>query len=138
MKNYIFKGLAAAAVLGSAAMPLAANAQYYGYPGTYGPSSVINAYTAGIPNIVYGFGNAYGASAAAYGGYGGYGGDWTGYNASGYGPGYGGYYQPAYNQAYIPTYGMNYGPMGTWGNYGNYGSGYYGGGYYGAPCDYWI
>ena len=144
MKNNLFKALAAAALVGSAAMPLAASAQvgpgYYGY--AYGPSSVINAWTAGIPMVTPGFGQAYGAPAAAYYGYqdnyyGGYGspasyGGYPQYQPRSYGPSTGylnwvpqNYqYQPYwgnYNQAYMPNY---YGGPVQQNYYGQQGYGY--------------
>jgi hypothetical protein len=71
MKHHLIQALAAAALVGSIALPLAAEAQvgpgYYGYG--YGPSSVINGWTAGIPLVTPSFGQAYGAPASAYYGY---------------------------------------------------------------------
>jgi hypothetical protein len=151
MKNYV---VAAALGIGSLIIPAFASAQvgpgYYGYG--YGPSSVINAWTAGIPLITPGFGQAYGAPASAYDGY--YDNYYGGYVGSGpsyYGPatyqsnsyysqgyGQGGYTQPS--NGYYPNTGyLNWVPQNYQyqPNFGGYSQAYMPGYYSNPGNNYW-
>jgi hypothetical protein len=146
MTKYV---VAAALGLGSLIIPFAASAQV-------GPVPVINALTAGIPYVTYGFGQAYGAPASAYyatdpwqqaygqqyGGYGGYGGYYgnnygypSSYNTYGYAYPQGGaisqLYPSYYNyQPYYGNYNQPYMPnvrnASVGSMYGGYGNGGYG------------